>query len=315
MKSIQQQLEKKGYQVSMFEWQHVKDLRKEIKALYEKNKISSGVFQNYLEKFYQQDQFDWKPRSILIVSYPHFPTSFIFNWQGIQIKAIVPPAYLHVAEGDKKVKHMINQTIQAYSNSNTEYRAEIYNKIPEKLAAVRSGLAKYGKNNITYVPNYGSYHRLVAFVTNLPCEQDNWQAREMMDNCKNCRICQKKCPTSAIERDNFLINHEHCLTFHNEEDSKVKFPEWIKSNSHNCLIGCLVCQQFCPLNQKVKNQVIVGVEFKENETAELLQGNKITDFSKKLAEKLNKADLFDLLSCLPRNLKVLLEKAEREDSY
>ena len=37
--------------------------------------------------------------------------------------------------------------------------------LPMKLLAVRSGLAKYGKNNICYINGIGSFTRLEAFYT------------------------------------------------------------------------------------------------------------------------------------------------------
>jgi len=44
---------------------------------------------------------------------------------------------------------------------------------PFKTLATRTGLAKYGKNNITYTECGGSYHRLTAFYTDMDLETDH----------------------------------------------------------------------------------------------------------------------------------------------
>jgi len=43
-----------------------------------------------------------------------------------------------------------------------DYAARI---VPIDRLAVRGGLATYGRNNVTYVPGMGSFHRLSAFYS------------------------------------------------------------------------------------------------------------------------------------------------------
>ena len=128
--------------------------------------------------------------------------------------------------------------------------------MPEKLLAVRSGLARYGKNNITYVPGMGSLHRLAVFVSDLPCVEDNWGEVKTLKTCDGCTACMDACPTGAIVSDRFLIHAERCITFHNERIEE--FPEWLDSSWHNCLVGCLRCQWVCPENRDVRQWVEDG---------------------------------------------------------
>ena len=99
--------------------------------------------------------------------------------------------------------------------------------LPKKLLAVRSGLAAYGKNNITYVPGMGSFHGLVAVFSDLPAPEGTWRDAEMMEACHKCAACRRHCPTGAIDADRFLLRAERCLTFHNEKPVDVPFPGWI----------------------------------------------------------------------------------------
>jgi len=58
--------------------------------------------------------------------------------------------------------------------------------LPQKLLAARSGLARYGKNNIAYVPEFGSHHMLVSYYSSLPCVEETWTESLMLDACGRC---------------------------------------------------------------------------------------------------------------------------------
>jgi len=91
-----------------------------------------------------------------------------------------------------------------------------------KFLAVRSGLARYGRNNITYVDGMGSLYRLSAFLSDLPYSGDCWTEPQMHDRCDDCSACIRACPTDAIPQHRFLLHSERCITFHNE--TRGPFP-------------------------------------------------------------------------------------------
>jgi len=98
--------------------------------------------------------------------------------------------------------------------------------LPLKILAVRSELASYGKNNISYIPGMGSFYRLIAFYSDFPCQEDIWLEPQMMKHCHNCSACLDNCPTGAITSGGFLLHAERCITFHNERklsDSNRRF--------------------------------------------------------------------------------------------
>ena len=119
----------------------------------------------------------------------------------------------------------------------------------KSFLAVRSGLAAYGRNNVTYVTGLGSFHRLSAFYSDMPCDGDEWHELRLLDRCVKCRLCHRLCPTGAIARDRFLLHAERCIVFHNEKPWTVPFPAWLDPAWHNCLVGCLLCQAKCPENR------------------------------------------------------------------
>ncbi len=179
-------------------------------------------------------------------------------------------------------------------------------ELPEKLLAVRSGLAQYGKNNITYIEGTGSFHRLRAFLSDLPDIEDSWLGLQSMELCNKCSACINKCPTGAIAPHRFLIQAEKCLTFHNER--QAEFPDWIEPSWHNCLIGCMACQSVCPANKKLLNRFEEKESFTEEETGLILKGTSRYQLPRATIGKLQRIYLWDDMDIIPRNLNVLIEQ-------
>jgi len=294
------QVERHGYAVRIIPVSHVRDLQENL----ETNR-SNGLFD---EEFFTRyfGSFDFKPpeeaRSIITMAIRQSPVRFIFTFAGKPVQVTVPATYLHADEVDRKAQESLTEVLAGAGYKVTPV------KLPKKLLAVHSGLATYGRNNITYVEGMGSYHRLAAFYSDMPCEEtDSWQELKMLDRCKNCRICLKQCPADAITTERFLIHAEKCIVFHNEKSTEVPFPSWIEKSWHNCLVGCMLCQESCPENKEYTGLINKGVEFTTVETDSLLTGIPQEQMSATLVKKLEETDLLNLLEVIPRNLKVLLE--------
>ena len=234
--------------------------------------------------------------SVIIVASPHPAMRVTFVWKGRSHEAIIPPTYVY--DTDQQVRDCITGEIKSAG-----YRL-VNAPLPKKLLAVRSGLARYGKNNITYVEGMGSFHRLTAFYTDAPLSESTWQEPQMLDRCQTCTACVKKCPTGAIPSDRFLLHTEKCLTYHNE--SEAPFPEWIDPSWHNCLIGCMICQNVCPVNQPFVGWVVHEATFSEEETELILKGAPKDDLPPEMQEKLTRINMLKDFKLLSRNLNALL---------
>lgn len=184
--------------------------------------------------------------------------------------------------------------------------------LPLKLLAVRSGLGSYGRNNICYVQGMGSFLQLAAFYSDLPCHKDNWQKPQMMKNCQSCYACRQNCPTDAISSDRFLLHAEQCISFHNEKKGDIPFPTWINRSSHNCLVGCMLCQRVCPQNRKFLQWIEEKEEFSQEETALLLEGVPRDQLPVTTMRKLKHLDLLEDTDILPRNLSTFFRKQKRD---
>jgi epoxyqueuosine reductase len=296
-------LQERGYQGGVTSIGSLDDLQREIESRREEGQLDETFYKESLTHFTFAPPDDLPgARSILIVAARDPQTRFTFTWHKKRAQFLVPPTYLHWRKTDKKVEAALTEILKP------EGYGVVQAAVPKKLLAVRSGLAKYGKNNITYVDGMGSFHRLAAFFSDIPCAYDDWQEARMMERCQTCSACIHACPSGAITPERFLLRAEKCIVFHNEGDDP--FPTWLDPSWHNCLVGCLHCQRACPEDRDFLGWIEEGAEFSEEETGLLLESNSQGALPPETVEKLEQWDLAGLLEVLPRNLRILLEKTE-----
>jgi len=279
---------------------HLKELEKEINEWKQKKLITESFFkQNYGEFTFQSPKSLRNAQSIIIIGIPQKITSVNFFHNGKKYKTVIPPTYIY-SKIRANCKEILSHILQ--KNGYSVDRAIL----PLKLLAVKSGLGKYGKNNICYVNGMGSFTRLEAFYTDYEFPIDNWHEKKFMESCKTCSLCKNACPTHCIPEERFLIHANHCLTYFNENIKD--FPDWISFKSHNALVGCMQCQIVCPYNKNFLQINENIVNFSEEETSFILQKTPKEKISSALAKKLADLNLDEYYSLLSRNLTVLMNK-------
>jgi epoxyqueuosine reductase len=176
---------------------------------------------------------------------------------------------------------------------------------PLKTLAACSGLARYGRNNIAYVPGLGSYLQLAACVTDAPPpDEAPWDEPLQLERCDGCSACLRACPTGAIRADRFLLHTERCLTMVNED--RAPFPDWVDPAWHTCAVGCLRCQQVCPENAEVELTVASPETFDERETTAILAAAERSELTAAMLDKLERCGLDYSPDLIARNLTALL---------
>jgi epoxyqueuosine reductase len=291
-------LEQRGYRGTVLPIEHVAQLKREIEERLSQKEIDAGLYERYLAYF----KFDVAAslpaaRSIIITAAPQPQRKVSFHLKRQTYSVIIPPTYY--ADTDDQIRNILENIPNA--NGYELHRAAL----PLKLLAVRSGMAKYGKNNIAYVEGMGSFLRLRAFLSNMPPGRGDWLEPRVMKECDSCKACLNACPTRAIVPDRFLIHAERCITFLNE--STEEFPEWVDPAWHNSLVGCMRCQLVCPVNKQFVKWVEEGEDFNEAETELILNGVPLDHIPPETVHKLNRCYMLDYLDVLPRNLRVLLK--------
>ncbi len=303
IKELDQHLANTDFKSSIVSTQHLPDLQRDLGNLLEQGILNRDFYDEIISLY--NLYFNFEPptdfpmaKSIIITAALQPQVSVKFQLSDKAYCAIIPPTYLN--DTDKEASNILSPYLGKYGY-------KIYTaKLPVKLLAVHSGLASYGRNNIAYIDGWGSFFRLKAFFSDIPCSEDNWQEVRMMESCNKCAACINKCPTGAIRQDRFLISAEKCLAFLNEKSDN--FPEWVNPVWHNCLIGCMRCQDVCPANKDYTEYIVPGGEFSEEETLMILKGVSKDKLSLETIEKLKKLCLLDDYNILQRNLEVLIRK-------
>jgi epoxyqueuosine reductase len=295
------ELEARGYQARIVSARRIRDLRETIEGGRASGLLGEEFYRESLSVFkFEPPEGFQDVRSVIVASFRDPPTRLTFARAGRRYAVVVPPTYLHGRDKDGRLESVLSGLLAARGCRLAPA------PLPKKLLAVRSGLAQYGKNNITYVAGTGSFHRLVAFFSDFPCEQDEWRSPQALPRCEGCLACAKRCPSGAIDQDRFLLRVERCITYWNEKPCQVAFPEWMEGSWHNCLVGCMLCQNVCPENREVVDWCEEGEQFSEADTGLLLKGTPSNALPQALVEKLKRCDLLESLDVLPRNLGVLL---------
>lgn len=294
LQNLNEIFSKLNFKYKIISSKHIIELKQEIDQLYIDKKISKKIY-HYISKYYDFKNFNitFNNRYVIIIAIPQKISFITLKIKGKKYDVIIPPTYIY----KKNQKKIYRTLVNIFKEVNYAY-------LPKKLIAVRSGLAKYGKNNICYVDGMGSLHRLESFYIHFRFGIDNWKEKILMDECHNCTLCIKACPNNCIREQDFVIKAENCLTFFNE-NLKV-FPKWIDNKSHNALIGCMICQNICPINKKYKKTKIKVLSFTERESEIICQHLNLSNLPLGLKGKLKRINMDEYISVLSRNINVLI---------
>jgi epoxyqueuosine reductase len=302
MSQITDEMKQHHYKFKMVSIAHLPEVQDAVGELVRQGMVSETLSRDW--HFYLDNNKNFpETKTIIVVAMPQFITHVKFSRQGRGLNASIPPGYFTQADepyAEKILKDVLGNNGYKVSKA----------RLPLKTLAVRSGLAKYGRNNISYVPGMGSFHRLIAFYTDYPSKEGNWQEAGVMKACENCSLCRENCPTGSISSDRFLIHAENCLTHFNEYESDV--PQWLLTEWHNALIGCLRCQSVCPVNKPYLDKIEDGPDFSEEETELILDMTTVEKLNTETKIKLDRMVHDEIYPVMGRNLRMLIEKQGKE---
>ena len=289
------------YQYRTFSVDHLHEVKKWFEELKREHRLSDNkTFQSYIGGFCI-DKRAYLPsaKSFIIFSVPQHLLSITFNHEGGKYEIRIPTGYAPTGLTGAMLRARIRKDIIMDPSKKIKGRV----RLPLKTLSAHSGLAEYGRNNISYVEKYGSYHALYGLFTDKVLE-DNWGPMKMMRLCKGCSICTRECPTRCIPTSGFVIDAGRCLTLYSELPDP--FPAWIKAGAHNALIGCLKCQYDCPANTEVNGKIEKIAEMTEEETDFILRQGQDKEYLKRILEKLKRYPAAEDLAYFARNLKLVM---------
>ena len=283
-----------------------KDLQEDIDALKRAGKLSRNpVYRSYIDPKKFEIPKDFPQAKSVVILAIHTPMARGgFFLDGRRHEVVIPPQYFDDGLTIEGMKDIVRTDILGQPKA----RVEPAQNLHLKLLAVRSGLGRYGRNNICFVDGMGTFLTLLAFFTEVPVPPEEWRPLAMLEACRDCSICFGICPSNAISRENFVIDAGRCITLYNEV--KGDFPPWILPSMHNALVGCLKCQLPCPENEKYIAASTTSLEdVTEEETRRVLDGRVDDALLEALSRKLRKfpfAGSCESAPLLARNLRPLV---------
>ena len=152
-------------------------------------------------------------RSIILLSFPRPAHRLAFEHDSGSFDCFLPPTYVEY----RRLSGRLLRDLRKFMGRDFPKTAIL--RAPLKRLAARSGLAAYGRNNVTYSGDYGSYHQLVGFASEAELEpfcDDGPVASPQLPACARCSACFRSCPTGAIDPKRFLLHAEKCFTLLNE---------------------------------------------------------------------------------------------------
>jgi epoxyqueuosine reductase len=131
-----------------------------------------------------------------------------------------------------------------------------------------------------------------------------------MSSCPACRNCHYVCSTGCIPYDGKVIDAQRCLTYFNEHEGE--WPDWLDPKAHNSLVGCVRCQELCPIDRVYLRIPRVVAEFDRRETDWILRDLPADRLPEGVRSKLSALDMEEYSTVLGRNLRALVAaEAER----
>jgi epoxyqueuosine reductase len=295
------------YQYRTMSVVHFSELQEDVNRLRREGQLcNSEIFQGYLKGMHFKLPVDFSDaKSVIIMAVFVKPMMVKFHFKDACIPVAMPPNYYDSGLTGNIMCDEIQKNIILQNGHRVERTG---NHFHLKLLAGRTGLGCYGRNNICYVNDMGSFTTLHAFLTDYLFETDHWGEVQMMRYCTNCRTCIKQCPGGAIRDDRFLIDVNHCIPLYNEVEGVL--PDWIPIEAHNAFMGCMKCQFPCPANRVPMKRVGWLEDITEGETRQFIDGNPDQNVILSVSKKLKMPSLVEyreLVEVASRNIKALLQ--------
>jgi epoxyqueuosine reductase len=117
----------------------------------------------------------------------------------------------------------------------------------DREAAVRAGIAFYGKNTMAITRRFGSWVVLGTLVTDVEIEP----SAQLDAGCGSCTLCIDACPTDALDEPG-VLDATKCLSYWTQAPEAIPAP--FRHELGVSVYGCDICQDVCPWNRGVEKR-------------------------------------------------------------
>ena len=130
--------------------------------------------------------------------------------------------------------------------------------VMDKVWAQRAGLGWQGKHTNLITTDFGSWLFLGELLVDIELDYDELFSEDL---CGSCTSCIDACPTQALGE--YEIYAEKCISYLTIEH-RGDFPD-NRSELHNWIYGCDICQEVCPWNEKFAQVTIQNYFYPKKE--------------------------------------------------
>ncbi len=126
------------------------------------------------------------------------------------------------------------------------FRAEVLaddNRLVDRAAAVRAGLAWWGKSTMALAPRYGPWLLLGSVVTDAALAA----SEPMVRDCGTCTACIPACPTGALDVEG-VLDATLCISYWAQTPGNI--PTEVRDAWGDRFYGCDECLDACPPGQR-----------------------------------------------------------------
>jgi epoxyqueuosine reductase len=299
--------EKKGFRMVFISASHLEEAKQIIDELIANEEVDKEFAEENLSYFEYGCEKDLKEvKSVILIAFPCKKSKLVLHGDGAAIEVIVPPTYIGLRSHRLGTLAELKEILKMYGYHATKAL------IPEKTMAVRSGLARYGRCNITFIPEFGSFYALLSYLTDAPLQESRWGDALAVEQCQDCFKCLNACPTKAISRDRFLIHAEKCLALYTESDKE--FPDWIDPKWQNSLLGCIACQSVCPINKPFLDAFEMTVDFSTEDVRAILEEPEVEKLPGETSKKVHQLGFEPFYSIFSQNVKRIMKKVQMNNT-
>lgn len=122
---------------------------------------------------------------------------------------------------------------------------EKFGVVGMRWAALQAGLGIIRRNNFLYTES-GSWVHLEAWVTD---RQMELKETNNVPQCpKGCNRCMASCPTKSLSAPYTMLPNA-CVSFLTTFGGRSLPQEPLSKSFGNCIYGCDICQDACPMNR------------------------------------------------------------------
>ena len=130
--------------------------------------------------------------------------------------------------------------------------------VMDKVWAQRAGLGWQGKHTNLITKDFGSWLFLGELLVDIELDYDELFSEDL---CGSCTSCIDSCPTQALGE--YEIYAEKCISYLTIEH-RGDLPD-NRSELHNWIYGCDICQEVCPWNEKFSQVTIQNYFYPKKE--------------------------------------------------